>query len=243
MYAIFIKELNSFLSSLIGYIVIAVFLLINGLFLWIFPLDFNILDYGYASLDSLFVLAPFVFLFLIPAISMRSFSEERRTGTIELLMTKPLTEFQIISGKYLASIVLLLFTLIPTFFYYYTVHQLGFPRGNLDVGGTWGSYLGLLFLGSAFAAIGIFISSLTNSQIVSFIVSVFLCGFMYFGFDFIYEFRFLGSFDLFVKSLGINEHYISMSRGVIDTRDVLYFISFILVFLLLTKISLERRKW
>lgn len=243
MYAIFIKELNSFLSSLIGYIVIAVFLLINGLFLWVFPLDFNILDYGYASLDSLFVLAPFVFLFLIPAISMRSFSEERRTGTIELLMTKPLTEFQIISGKYLASIVLLLFTLIPTFFYYYTVHQLGFPRGNLDVGGTWGSYLGLLFLGSAFAAIGIFISSLTNSQIVSFIVSVFLCGFMYFGFDFIYEFRFLGSFDLFVKSLGINEHYISMSRGVIDTRDVLYFISFILVFLLLTKISLERRKW
>jgi ABC-2 type transport system permease protein len=243
MYAIFIKELNSFLSSLIGYIVIAVFLLINGLFLWVFPLDFNILDYGYASLDSLFVLAPFVFLFLIPAISMRSFSEERRTGTIELLMTKPLTEFQLISGKYLASIVLLIFTLVPTFFYYYTVHQLGFPKGNLDIGGTWGSYLGLLFLGSAFAAIGIFISSLTNSQIVAFIVSVFLCGFMYFGFDFIYEFRFLGSFDLFVKSLGINEHYISMSRGVIDTRDVLYFISFILIFLLLTKISLERRKW
>jgi len=243
MNAIFLKELNSFLSSLIGYIVIAVFLLINGLFLWVFPLDFNILDYGYASLDSLFVLAPFVFLFLIPAISMRSFSEERRTGTIELLMTKPLTEFQLIGGKYLASIVLLLFTLIPTLFYYYTVHQLGFPAGNMDVGGTWGSYLGLLFLGSAFAAIGIFISSLTNSQIVAFIVSVFLCGFMYFGFDFIYEFRFLGSFDLFVKSIGINEHYISMSRGVIDTRDVLYFISFILIFLLMTKISLERRKW
>jgi ABC-2 type transport system permease protein len=243
MYAIFKKELNSFLSSLIGYIVIAVFLLINGLFLWVFPLDFNILDYGYASLDSLFVFAPFVFLFLIPAISMRSFSEEKRTGTIELLMTKPLTEFQIILGKYLAAIVLLLFTLIPTFFYYYTVHNLGFPKGNLDFGGTWGSYIGLLFLGSAFAAIGLFVSSLTNNQIVSFIVSVFLSGFCYFGFDFIYEFRFLGSLDLFVKSLGINEHYVSMSRGVIDTRDVLYFLSFIMIFLLLTKISLEKRKW
>jgi ABC-2 type transport system permease protein len=243
MIAIFVKELNSFLSSLIGYIVIAVFLLINGLFLWVFPLEFNILDFGYAGLDSLFVLAPFVFLFLIPAISMRSFSEEKRTGTIELLMTKPLTELQIISGKYLASIVLLLFTLIPTFFYYYTVHTLGFPRGNLDAGGIWGSYIGLLFLGSAFAAIGLFVSSLTNNQIVAFIVSVFLCGFFYFGFEFIYEFRFFGSFDLFIKSIGINEHYVSMSRGVIDTRDILYFLSFILIFLLLTKISLERRKW
>lgn len=243
MYAIFIKELNSFLSSLIGYIVISVFLLINGLFLWVFPLDFNILNFGYASLDSLFVLAPFVFLFLIPAISMRSFSEERRTGTIELLMTKPLSELQLIFGKYLASIVLLVFTLVPTFFYYFTVHKLGFPPGNLDVGGTWGSYIGLLFLGSAFAAIGLFVSSLTNSQIVAFIISVFLSGFCYFGFDFIYEFRFFGSFDLLIKSLGINEHYLSMSRGVIDTRDVLYFLSFILIFLLLTKMSLERRKW
>jgi ABC-2 type transport system permease protein len=174
---------------------------------------------------------------------MRSFSEEKRTGTIELLMTKPLTELQIITGKYLATIVLLLFTLIPTFFYYYTVHTLGFPAGNLDSGGIWGSYIGLLFLGSAFSAIGLFVSSLTNSQIVAFIISVFLCGFCYFGFDFIYEFRFFGSFDLFIKSLGINEHYVSMSRGVIDTRDILYFLSFILIFLLLTKISLERRKW
>ncbi len=243
MFAIFKKELNNFLSSLLGYIVIAVFLLINGLFLWVFPLEFNILQFGYASLDSLFILAPFVFLFLIPAISMRSFSEEKRNGTIELLMTKPLTELQIIAGKYLAMIVLLVLTLIPTLTYYYTVYALGFPKGNLDIGGTWGSYIGLLFLGSAFAAIGLFVSSLTNNQIVSFIISVFLCGFFYFGFDFIYEFRFLGSFDLFVKSIGINEHYVSMSRGVIDTRDVLYFLSFITIFLLLTKISLERRKW
>ncbi len=242
MGAILVKELNSFLSSLIGYIVISVFLLINGLFLWVFPLDFNILDFGYASLDSLFVLAPFVFLFLVPAITMRSFSEEKRTGTIELLMTKPLTEAQVIGGKYLAVVILILFTLLPTLLYYFSVYSLGFPKGNLDAGGTWGSYIGLFFLGSAFAAIGVFISSLTNNQIVSFIVSVFVSGFCYFGFDFIYEFRFLGSFGLFVKSLGINEHYISMSRGVIDSRDVLYFISFILVFLLFTKMSLDKRK-
>lgn len=243
MYAIFIKEINTFLSSLIGYVVIAVFLLINGLFLWVFPLDFNILNFSYAGLDSLFVLAPFVFLFIIPAISMRLFSEEKRTGTIELLTTKPLTEIQIILGKYFATIILLIFILIPTLIYYYTVYSLGLPKGNIDTGGTWGSYIGLLFLGSAFVSIGIFISSITNSQIISFILSVFLCGFCFFAFDFIYEFKFFGSFDLFIKSLGINEHYMSMSRGVIDTRDLIYFISFISFFLILTKISIEKRKW
>lgn len=243
MIAIFLKELNSFLSSLIGYIVIAVFLLINGMFLWVFPLEFNILDYGYAGLDNLFVLAPLVFLILVPAICMRSFSEENRTRTIEFLMTKPLTEMQIIGGKYLASLVLIILSLLPTLFYYYTIYMLGTPKGNLDVGGTWGAYMGLLFLGSAFAAISLFVSSLTNSQVISFIVSVFICLFLYIGFEFIYEFNIFGNFDLFIKSLGINEHYISMSRGVIDTRDVLYFISIIMFFLLLTKISLERRKW
>lgn len=243
MFSIFKKEINSFLGSLIGYIVISVFLLINGLFLWVFPLEFNVFEFGYASIDGLFMLAPFVFLFLIPAISMRSFSEEKRTGTIELLMTKPLTEMQIILGKYFASIVLIIFSLIPTLIYYYTVYKLGFPVGNIDIGGTWGSYIGLLFLGAAFASIGLFVSSLTNSQITSFIVSVFLCGFVYIGFDFIYQFQFFGTFDLFIKSLGINEHYVSMSRGVIDTRDILYFISLITLFLLLTKISVEKRKW
>lgn len=243
MYAIFIKEIKSFFSSLLGYIVVAVFLLINWLFLWIFPLEFNIFRYGYATLDSLFILAPFVFLFIIPAITMRSFSEEKRTGTFELLMTKPLSELQIILGKYLATVVLIIFALIPTLFYYYTISSLSYPPGNVDVGGTWGSYIGLLFLGCAFASVGLFVSANTHSQVVSFIVSVFLCSFLYFGFDFIYEFKFFGSFDLFIKSLGINEHYVSMSRGVIDTRDVLYFLSFISFFLLSTKISLEKRKW
>lgn len=243
MYMLFKRELSSFLNSLIGYVVVSIFLLVNGLALWVFPNDLNILGFGYASLDGLFILAPFVFLFLLPAISMRTFSEENKTGTIELLFTKPLTEFQIIFAKFLAGIVLLVFSLLPTFFYYATVYQLGAPPGNLDAGGIYGSYIGLLFLGSAFLAIGIFVSSLTNNQITSFIIAVFLCAFLYIGFDFIYDFGIFGSIDLFIKSLGINEHYVSISRGVIDTRDVLYFLSVIALFLLLTRLSLEKRKW
>lgn len=243
MYTLFKRELSSFLNSLIGYVVISIFLLVNGLALWVFPNDLNILGFGYASLDGLFILAPFVFLFLLPAISMRTFSEENKTGTIELLFTKPLSEFQIILAKYLAGIVLLVFSLLPTIFYYITVYQLGAPPGNLDSGGIYGSYIGLLFLGAAFLAIGVFVSSLTNNQITSFIISVFLSGFIYIGFEFIYDFGIFGNFDLFIKSLGINEHYVSISRGVIDTRDVLYFCSVIALFLLLTRLSLEKRKW
>jgi ABC-2 type transport system permease protein len=237
------KEISGFLSSLIGYIVISVFLLINGLFLWVFPLQFNILDYGYASLEHLFVLAPIVFLFLIPAITMRMFAEEKRAGTIEMLMTKPLTDLQIIFAKYLAGVLLVIIALLPTLIYFFSVYQLGSPTGNIDMGGTWGSYLGLIFLGSAFVAIGLFCSSITDNQIVSFIVSVFLCGFAYIGFEFIYSLDLFGNFDLFIQNLGINAHYKSMSRGVVDTRDLLYFVSIIGLFILLTKISLESRKW
>ena len=237
------KEINSFLSSLIGYIVVTVFLLINGLFLWVFPMDFNVINYGYAGIDGLFILAPFVFLFLIPAITMKSFSDEKRSGTIELLLTRPLTDLQIILSKYLASVILVVISLIPTFVYFISVYRLGMPVGNIDMGGTWGSYIGLLFLGAGFAAIGLFCSSITDNQIISFILSVFLCGFFYIGFDFIFSFSLFGNFDLFVQQLGINAHYVSMSRGVIDTRDVLYFLSLIAFFILLTKISLEKRKW
>jgi ABC-2 type transport system permease protein len=237
------KEISGFLSSLIGYIVISVFLLINGLFLWVFPLQFNILDYGYASLEHLFVLAPIVFLFLIPAITMRMFAEEKRAGTIEMLMTKPLTDIQIIVAKYLAGLLLVVIALLPTLIYFFSVYQLGSPTGNIDIGGTWGSYLGLVFLGAAFVAIGLFCSSITDNQIVSFIVSVFLCGFAYIGFEFIYSLDLFGSFDLFIQNLGIDAHYKSMSRGVVDTRDLLYFVSIIGFFILLTKISLESRKW
>jgi len=243
MITLFKKEISSFLSSLIGYIVITVFLLINGLFLWVFPSEFNILDFGYANIDGLFLIAPFVFLFLIPAITMRSFSDEKKSGTIEILLTKPLSDYQIIFAKFLAGFALVVFSLIPTLLYFVSVYYLGFPKGNIDTGGMWGSYIGLLFLGGTFVAIGLFSSSITDNQIIAFIISVFLCGFIYMGFEFIYSFELFGSADLFIKQLGMNSHYSSMSRGVIDTRDILYFISVKALFMLLTKLSLESRKW
>lgn len=243
MLALLKKEINSFLNSLIGYLVIIVFLLINGLFLWVFPLQFNILDFGFASIDNLFMLSPFVFLFLIPAITMRSFADEQKTGTIELLLTKPLPDMQIIIAKYLAGLILVLFALLPTLVYFVSVYKLGLPPGNIDLGGMWGSYLGLLFLGAGFVAIGIFASSLAENQIVAFITAVFLCGFLYIGFEFIYSLSLFGKIDLFIQSLGMNAHYSSMSRGVIDSRDILYFGSLIAIFLMLTKIKLESRKW
>ena len=243
MFTLFKREIKNFLSSLIGYIVITVFLLINGLFLWVLPVDYNIIDSGYANLDGLFMLGPWVFLFLIPAITMRSFAEEKKSGTIEMLMTKPLTDLQVILAKYFAGLVLVLFSLLPTLIYYISVYHLGSTPGNLDSGGTWGSYIGLLFLGAAFVSIGLFASTISENQIISFIISLFLCGFFYIGFEFIYQLDIFGSFALFIQSLGINAHYSSMSRGVIDSRDVLYFLSLISIFNLLSKIKLESRKW
>jgi ABC-2 type transport system permease protein len=243
MFTLLKKEVRGFLSSLIGYIVITVFLLINGLFLWVFASDFNILDFGFASLEGLFMMAPFVFLFLIPAITMRSFADEHRSGTIEFLLTKPITDLQIILAKYFAGVILVVFSLLPTLVYFYSVYQLGMPKGNIDTGGMWGSYIGLLFLGAAFVSIGLFASSLSDNTIVSFIIAVFMCLFVYVGFDFIHSLDLFGQFDLFIKSLGINTHYISMSRGVIDTRDVVYFLSLIAFFVLLTRLSIESRKW
>jgi ABC-2 type transport system permease protein len=243
MFALLQKEIGSFLSSLTGYIVITVFLLINGLFLWVFQGEFNILDLGYANINGLFMIAPFVFLFLIPAITMRSFSEEKRTGTIELLLTKPLTELEVVLAKFFAGFILVVFSLLPTLVYFFSVYHLGLQKGNLDTGGMWGSYIGLLFLGGSFVSIGMFASTLTDNQIVSFIVAVFFCGFFYIGFDFIYSFDLFGNFDLLIKSLGINDHYVSMSRGVLDTRDMIYFLGIIALFILLSRYSIERRKW
>ena len=243
MFTLFKKEINGFLDSLIGYIVIFVFLLLLGLFLWVFPLQFNILDFGFANLDGLFILAPFIFLFLIPAITMRSFADEKKSGTLELLMTQPLTDTQVILAKYFAGVVLVLFSLFPTMIYFISVYHLGLPPGNLDIGAIWGSYTGLLFLGITFVSIGIFSSSITDNQIISFIIAITLCFFMYMGFEWIYTFIVSGTVGLIIESLGINAHYTSMSRGVIDTRDLIYFISVSLFFLLLTKLSLESRKW
>ena len=237
------KEIRSFLGSLIGYIVIVVFLTTIGLMMWVFPGATNVLDSGYASIDTLFFIAPWVFMFLVPAITMRLFAEESRTGTIELLLTKPLTDFQIVFAKYLAGFTLVLFSLLPTLVYFYSVYQLGNPVGNIDVGGTVGSYFGLLFLASIFVAIGVFVSAITKNQIISFIVAVFLCFFCYVGFESISSLELFGGIDDIILKLGINEHYVSMSRGVIDTRDVIYFIGAISLFLILTKTVLSSRKW
>lgn len=243
MIALLNKEINSFLATLPGYIAMAVFLVITSLFLWVFPNDFNILDFGYAQMDSLFVVAPFIFLFLVPAITMRSFAEENKTGTIELLLTKPLTDLKIILAKFLASLILFIIAIIPTFIFYFSVYKLGMPVGNIDTGGVIGSYIGLLLLGSVFISIGLFASSISNNQIIAFLISIVLSGFILIGFDFIYNFSFFGSFDLMLKSLGIMAHYTSISRGVVDLRDLVYFISVTAFFIVLTKLSIESRKW
>ncbi|MDQ3046413.1 MAG: gliding motility-associated ABC transporter permease subunit GldF [Bacteroidota bacterium] len=243
MFTLLKKEVRSFLSSLIGYITITVFLLVMSLFMWVLDTDSNILENGYATIDPLFVTAPWIFLFLIPAITMRSFADEKKAGTIELLLTRPLTDLQIIFAKYFAGFILVLFSLLPTLIYYYSVHRLGSPVGNIDTGGMWGSYIGLLFLGAAFVSIGIFASAITDNQVVSFIIALFLCYFIYTGFEFIGSFSLFGSFDNFILSLGINSHYVSMSRGVVDTRDVIYFVSLIALFIFGTRTVLESRKW
>lgn len=243
MLSLFLKEIRSFLSSLLGYIVIVVFLTVIGLFLWVFPTAFNVLDFGYANVDGLFVIAPFVFLFLVPAVTMRSFADEQKSGTIELLLTRPISDFQIILAKFFAACLLVIFSLLPTLIYYFSVYQLGFPPGNIDIGAFFGSFLGLLFLGSTFVSIGIFTSSITENQVISFILAVLFSAFFYLGFEFIYSLEWFGNLDLFINSLGISAHYSSISRGVIDTRDVVYFLSVMTFFLFLTKFSLARRKW
>lgn len=243
MLALLRKEIRSFLSSLIGYIVMAVFLLLMGLFMWIFPGEWNTLNTGIASLDTLFVMAPWVFMFLIPAITMRSFAEERRTGTMELLLTRPLTDFQIVLAKYLGGLTLVAISLLPTLIYFFTVWFTGETTGNIDTGATWGSYIGLLFLGSAYVGIGIFASSLTSNQIVSFLIAVFLCFFMYTGFESIASFGSFGSLDALIIGLGISDHYRSLSRGLIDSRDVVYFVVLTLIFLLSSRTVIQSRKW
>lgn len=244
MYALLKKEINSFLNSLIGYIAVMIFLLALGLFLWIFPgNDLNIAESGYASMDGMFSITPWVYMFLIPAITMRLFAEEKRSGTLEILLTRPLTELQVIVAKYLAGVILVVFSLLPTLIYFVTIYHFAAPAGNVDVGGIAGSYLGLFFLASGFVAIGIFSSSITDNQLVAFIVAMFLSMLAYSGFQAISSVMPIGSFANAFFQLGIVAHYNSMSRGVIDTRDLIYFFSLISVFLMLTKLTLESRKW
>jgi ABC-2 type transport system permease protein len=242
MYALFKKELTGFLGSLLGYIVIGVFLVANGLVLWWMPFS-NILDYGYATIDPLFINAPYVFLLLIPAITMRTFAEEKKTGTIETLFTKPISDLQIIAAKYLASLVLVIISLLPTLVYVYTVGYLANPRWDIDFGAVLGSYLGLLLLSSVYIAIGIFSSTLTDNQIISFIYSVCICLFLTFGLSEISNFNSVRVIDLLIINLGIAEHYNSISRGVIDSRDILYFLGAVTIFLAAANFTLQRRKW
>jgi len=236
MFPILRKEFNFFFSSPIAYLVIGVFLLVNGLFLWVFKDDLNILNAGFADLNSFFLLAPWVLLFLIPAITMKSFADELNSGTIETLKTKPITDWQIVLGKFLASLLLIIIALAPTLTYAYTILQLGNPVGNLDIGSTIGSYIGLLFLAATYTSVGLFTSTFSKNQIVAFILGVFITFFLFYGFDAIAS---LFSNSYSVQQLGINEHFKSVSRGVIDTRDVLYFITVTIFFLLLTKNQLR----
>ena len=243
MFALIQNEISGFFSTLTGYIVIIVFLLLNGLFIWVFPGENNILETGYASLNSLFTLAPWIFLFLVPAVTMRSIAEERKTGTMELLLTRPLSDLQVILAKYFAGVLLVILALLPTLVYIFSVYWLGNPKGNLDTGATWGSYLGLFFLATIYVSIGIFSSSLTDNQIVAFIIAVLICFLVYIGFDFIGSMTAFQGINNIILNLGIEEHYRSISRGVVDSRDVVYFIGVNVIFITFTWLKLDSRKW
>ena len=245
MWTLYKKELANFFSSLIGYLSIAVFLVLTGLMLWVFKGSYNIIDFGYAGIDGLFDVAPILYMFLIPAITMRMIAEERRSGTMETLMTRPLGDWTIVWSKFLAAWTLVFISLLPTLVYYFSVYSLGYPHpGNIDTGSVIGSYIGLLLLGGAFVSIGLFCSSLTKNQIVSFIIAAVLSFVLHWGFDLLYDMSlFKTNTNLVVKSLGLNDHYYSISRGLVDTRDVVYFAGVIVVFVMATRMVLQSRLW
>jgi ABC-2 type transport system permease protein len=234
------KEINQFFSSLTGYIAVILFLLINGMFLFLLQ-DSNIFDFGYASLDKFFELAPWVFIFLVPAVAMRSFSDEFRTGTFEILKTKPVTSLQIVLGKYFSVILVVVIALIPTLLYVFTIKTLS-VTGAIDKGGIAGSYLGLIFLSAVFSAISICCGSFTSNAIVSFLISAFMCLVLYFGFNAISSISaFSGNADYYIEMLGIDFHYQSISRGVVDSRDLTYFLSLIILSIFITQKKLKSK--
>ena len=224
MFSILKKEFSSFFSNATGYIVIGIFVTLTGLFLWIIPGEYNVFDNGYANLDGLFYLAPWLFLFLCPAVTMRLFAEEKQTGTWELIITKPISKIQIVLGKYIAAWLLVLAALLPTLFYYFSISNLAEPAGNVDSGAFWGSFIGLIFLAASYVSIGTFASSLSKNQIVAFVLAIVISFFFYYGFEVLTSFITAGQTIQVFETLGIHAHYKSMSRGVIDSRDLLYFI-------------------
>ena len=235
MFPILKKEFNSFFAGPIAYLVIGLFLLMNGLYLWVFKDDFNILNAGFSDLSPFFYMTPWLFVFLIPAITMKSFANEFSSGTIEILKTNPISDWQIVLGKFSASLLLVVVALVPTLTYVFSINELGDPIGNLDFGSTIGSYVGLLLLATTYTAIGLFTSTLSENQIVAFILGVFITFFLFYGLDAISNS--VGN-NLSIKKMGINEHFKSISRGVIDTRDILYFLSVTIFFLYITKTRL-----
>ena len=240
MWSICKKELNQFFSSLTGYIAIILFLLINGVFLFVLN-DSSIFEFGYASLGKFFELAPWILMFLVPAITMRSLSEEFRAGTFEILKTKPLSSWQIVLGKYFSILIVLLLAILPTIIYIITIKALS-AQGGIDGGGILGSYIGLFFLVAVFAAIGLCCSGFTNNAVVAFLLSAFSCLILYFGFNALSKLPFFeNSADYYIEMLGIDFHYRSISRGVLDTRDLVYFISIIFIFLLTTVKNLHKK--
>ncbi|MEE4116098.1 MAG: gliding motility-associated ABC transporter permease subunit GldF [Marinilabiliaceae bacterium] len=243
MFEIYKREIGSFFNSLTGYLVIIVYQLVNSLFMWVLPGDWNILESSYAGLDTLFLLSPWIFLFLVPAVSMRTLADEKRSGTLELLLTRPLSERQIIYGKYLAAVSLVVLALLPGIIYYISVYYLGEVPGNLDSGGILGSYLGLLFLASIYAACGVLASSLTDNQVVAFILAVLISLIMYIGFDVLAMLPGLKKIDEIIVSMGINEHYRSMSRGVVDIKDITYYLACILILMETCRLVLVSGKW
>ena len=239
MWMICKKEWRQFFSSPTGYIALVVFLLLNGLFLFVFP-DTSILDFGYASLGSFFNLAPWILLFLVPTITMRSLADEYKAGTFELLKTMPLTPSQIVWGKFFGALIIVITALLPTIIYAVSVQQLS-VTGGIDIGGTIGSYIGLVFLGAVFTAISICASSFTNNTVVAFITGAFVCFLLYNGFDAISKLPvFKAGWDYYIEMLGINFHYRSISRGVIDSRDIIYFVGMMVLFLFITQRNLVK---
>ncbi|HTN44970.1 MAG TPA: gliding motility-associated ABC transporter permease subunit GldF [Flavipsychrobacter sp.] len=243
MRSIFIKEINSFLSSIVGYVAILAFLVFCGLFFWIIP-NTSILDYGYATLDRYFELAPWFLILLIPAITMRSFADEFKSGTIEWLSTKPLKDTDVILGKFFAALVLVLFAIFPTIIYVISIDSLAAVKDNLDTGGIMGSFIGLFFLAASFTSVGIYCSSLTGNQIVGFLIALFANFLLYLGFESLSQLpAFTASLDYYLSMIGMSFHYNSISRGIIDSRDVIYFLSIIVLFIALTRLSINRRTW
>lgn len=243
MWVLFGKEINGFFSSIIGYVVIFFFLLTNGLLIWVFRTPVNVMEGNYATLESLFFISPWVFLFLIPAITMRMFSDEKRFGTLELLLVRPVSELKLVLAKFLASWVLAIVSILPTLIYLFSLWKLGSPPGNIDMGGAWGSYTGLLLLAGIYAAIGVFASSLTDNQAVSFVLAVVISLLVTWGFDQLSTVFNSGSLEFMVLKFGILYHYESISRGVLDSRDIIYFIGVITVFIMSTRTVLLSRKW